>query len=181
MTDKPEQTYEEWRKANPHLMDFVDFLPLLNKESDRGRALISSGILEEQLRKVLIAFMADVPIVKSMTKGPTAPFGSFSARINGAFALGLLSDHEFRDLHLVRSIRNEFAHNVHMSFDKENIKAMCEKFELKAHDYTDGQGKDVMVGPVSQFATAVVSLVLKLTNRPHYVGKERRTVHQWPE
>jgi DNA-binding MltR family transcriptional regulator len=52
--------------------------------------------------------------------------GSFAARINYAYCLGLISPDEFVDLHLMRKIRNYFAHGKEeCSFDDEEVKSMC--------------------------------------------------------
>jgi DNA-binding MltR family transcriptional regulator len=42
--------------------------------------------------------------------------GTFAARIAAAYSMGLISDLEYKDCELIRKIRNEFAHKVHMSF-----------------------------------------------------------------
>jgi len=39
------------------------------------------------------------------------PLGTFSAKVDVAFALGLLSEKSRRDLHNLRKVGNEFAHN----------------------------------------------------------------------
>jgi hypothetical protein len=46
-----------------------------------------------------------------LSAGPQAPLGTFSAKIDAAFQLGLISKPLARDLHLVRRIRNDFAHD----------------------------------------------------------------------
>jgi len=56
--------------------------------------------------------------------------GTFSARIDAAYCLGLLSKDENRDLHLIRKIRNDFAHKlIDMSFESQEIASRCR--ELK--------------------------------------------------
>src|SRR5439155_15958957 len=48
--------------------------------------------------------------------------GRFSARISTAYAVGLISEPVAYDLHLVRSIRNDFAHKQHgLSFSTDRI------------------------------------------------------------
>lgn len=47
-----------------------------------------------------------------MFDGPNAPLATFSARIDFSHRIGVISHHLARDLHLIRRIRNLFAHSV---------------------------------------------------------------------
>lgn len=59
-----------------------------------------------------------------LLEGFNAPLGTFAARIKLCYALGLLTDAQFKDLELVRKIRNEFAHTWdECTFAAEKIKA----------------------------------------------------------
>ncbi|WP_231733257.1 MULTISPECIES: hypothetical protein, partial [unclassified Phenylobacterium] len=51
---------------------------------------------------------------------------------------------------------------------------------LKAHDYESETMGEVLVSPVGQFTTSAVALIMNLTNRPHYVAKQRHIVGKWP-
>ena len=54
------------------------------------------------------------------------PLATFSSRIDLAFVTGLLSQQSQRLLHLIRKIRNDFAHqHLDMSFTDEAIAARC--------------------------------------------------------
>jgi hypothetical protein len=110
----------------------------LKDESPRGVVLISSAMLEEALRELIIAFL--VPNTSSsdtLFNGPTSAFGSFSAKIDVAYRLGLISDKFCRDLHLIRRIRNDIAHNPEsFSFEsasaKERINALSQSHGIYA-------------------------------------------------
>lgn len=61
---------------------------------------------------------------RSLLDGEDGPLNSFSRQIDGAYQLGLISRFFARDLHLVRRIRNEFAHHpFQCSFETENVSA----------------------------------------------------------
>ena len=96
----------------------------LKSESPRGVVLVSATMLEEALRELLIARL--VPNASSsdtLFDGPTAPFGSFSAKIDGAYRLGLVSDRFCRDLHIIRRIRNDVAHKPQgFTFDDTSLR-----------------------------------------------------------
>lgn len=172
---------EELVKKYPNLKEFFPFLDLLQKESDRGQVLISTGFLEQQLKDVLLAFMRDTPESQELFAGANAPLGSFSSRITACFSLGLITEPEHHDLHLLRKIRNSFAHHIHTSFETQSVIDRCALLKHKAHDYVNEQEQKVEVQPSGQFTTAAVGLILSLVNRAHYVAKERREKPNWPQ
>jgi mannitol operon repressor len=63
-------------KTHPHLKEFLPYLDLLNKESDRGKVLVSTGFLEQQLKEVLLAFMLPNDQAADLVGGHNAPLGS---------------------------------------------------------------------------------------------------------
>jgi DNA-binding MltR family transcriptional regulator len=82
-------------------------------ESDRGcvifgTALLSEG-LEELLRSSLRRAPEDNKLIDSLFQG-YAPLSTFSAKIQLAYALGILPRHLKERIELVRRLRNEFAH-----------------------------------------------------------------------
>ena len=175
----PNQTYDEFKAANPHLKDFLLFLDKLREESPRGMVLISCGFLEEQLRQVLLSFFAENKQHAGLVDGGSAPIGTFSARIATCHALTLINDDERHDLDQLRKIRNEFAHSMQASFDLQNIKDRCSNLRLKAHDYSFEELGEVIVSSQGQFTTAATALILNLVNRPHYVSQQRRRPTVW--
>lgn len=83
------------------------------KESERAKVILSAAMLDEALEALLRAFL--VPSADSNDQvfdGPNAALGTFSSRVDFCYRLGLISKKLTRDLHLIRKIRNEFAHNV---------------------------------------------------------------------
>jgi len=71
-------------------------------------------MLDEAISALLRAyFVNDAPIDHALLTKPGAPLSTFSARINTAKALGLLADELYRDLELIRKIRNLAAHFDH--------------------------------------------------------------------
>ncbi|MER9652158.1 MltR family transcriptional regulator [Mesorhizobium sp. M0152] len=85
-------------------------MQLLQDEDERGLVLTSSAFAEDLLGRLIRAFLVDVKATGDLLDGFNAPLGTLSARIKGAFALGLLSPEQFADLEHLRKIRNEFAH-----------------------------------------------------------------------
>ena len=87
------------------------FLNQLDKESDRGCALVAAGYLEDQLKKVLQARMVKhTGPAEEIFEGHEA-LATFSAKIKVAYLLGIVSHEVYSDLNRIRDIRNAFAHS----------------------------------------------------------------------
>jgi DNA-binding MltR family transcriptional regulator len=108
----PQPTELEAALKNLHsrFHEVREFRRMLDYGSHRGCALAAAAFLDERLKQLLSALF--VPgCVEGLLDGATAPLGTLSARILTAQALGLLPPKAARDLHLIRKIRNEFAHS----------------------------------------------------------------------
>jgi hypothetical protein len=151
---------------------YFAFLQELRRESDRGLALIGGAFLDEKLAATLAAFFAtDSP---ALLHGKNAPLGSFSARIETCFALGLIEEVERNECDLIRRIRNEFAHKlVGTSFNQQRIIDLCKNLKSPLPD------KPVRHPPRFQFENAVISMSSRLFYRPEYVAIEKREAKQW--
>jgi mannitol operon repressor len=171
--EPPDQ--EPVEESHPHLKDFFGFLPELNKESDRGRALIACSYLDELMRRILLAFLIERDGTKRLTEGFNAPLGTLSTRTSAAYALGLISEREFKECETLRRIRNRFAHDVYASFDSQDIRDLSRTLTLAAQDYDD-----IVVDARGRYTSAAVALILNLTNRPVYVSRKRRQPDDWP-
>jgi len=82
-------------------------------ESDRACVILGAALLDSALETLLRTFLlasstADDPLFD----GANACLATYSARIEMAFRLRLIDTVFARSLHLVRRIRNDFAHNV---------------------------------------------------------------------
>jgi mannitol operon repressor len=161
-------------ETHPHLTGFIDFLQDFNKETERGAALAAAAMIDDQLGRVIEAFIVPNKGAQALLSGFNAPLGSFSARIAAAFALGLISEAEYRECELIRKVRNEFAHQIKVSFKTEKVAGLCGQLQLSAKSYDN-----VHIDTRGQFTTAAVALILSLTNRPYYVGHMRLQVIDW--
>lgn len=180
MKKKGQDKYAEEEKERPHGWSeeqkkyYAKLLTLLdrhNEESSLGMVLVTSSFIDEQLKEILGSFFTKEKYAKELLDGANAPLGTLSSRINAAAALGLISDEECKNCHLVRKIRNDFAHKVTTSFDDDNIKELCRNLT------GDAPG---MLEPKGKYSTAVMTLVIAFYNRAHYVGKARLKYHSWP-
>ena len=126
------------------------------KESDRAVVILVASLLDEALTSSLKSYLT--PIASSSDEifdGSNAPLGTFSSKINMIHRLGLISSRFCRDLHLVRKIRNSFAHNIFgCTFENGSVKSRIDeliksaigaKIDKKEAELPDGHKGDFIV------------------------------------
>jgi mannitol operon repressor len=158
--------------------DFAElsaFFGELQKETDRGLPLVGAALIDEKLLETLGAFLQAVKAADNLLTKPNAPLGTFAARLDACFALGLVDDHEYGEINLVRKIRNLFAHSRHgITFADERVQGLCASL---TSELPSGGGDDPSAR--YRFTNSVVCLVLRLYYRPKWVELERRQPKVW--
>jgi DNA-binding MltR family transcriptional regulator len=137
-------------------------------ESDRGLVLINATIIDELLRKYLLAHLVKHKDMEKLFNGIGAPLGSFSSRILFSFAVGLLAEDEYRELNLIRKIRNKFAHSVEVSFQTPAIVSYCQSLQHS--------GKIVgeqLFGPREMFALSATLMTVLIESRLTEASSQR--------
>jgi DNA-binding MltR family transcriptional regulator len=111
----------------------MEFRRGLSGETDRGCALMAAEYLSSQLSELLRAhFVDDSSVCDSVLENPNGALSTFSARIEFAYLLGDIGPVARREMHLIRKIRNEFAHEyTPLAFTEDRVAARCR--ELRAH------------------------------------------------
>jgi hypothetical protein len=96
----------------------------LETQTDRGAAIIAAAIVDHFLAGAIEARLILTPDIKDRLFGGEAngPLAHFAAKIDVGFAIGILNDQMWSDLHDVRRIRNKFAHALEpVAFDDSKI------------------------------------------------------------
>jgi DNA-binding MltR family transcriptional regulator len=107
----------------------VEFLLALARESDRGCALMAAAYIDSQIGELLRATLVKEAKVVEALLGQTKPLGTFSARIDMVYAIGLIGMRLHHDLHLIRKIRNDFGHVPDpICFNDTRIASRCKEF-----------------------------------------------------
>lgn len=97
--------------------EFNNFFNDFMEESDRAAIILGAAQIDELLRKVI-----EKKLVGSTEKlfDFNGPMGTFSSKIDMAYALGTINLDFSKKIHLVRKIRNDCAHNIAKVNFKEN-------------------------------------------------------------
>ena len=99
------------KHSNKQWSDF--FTNEFANESDRASVILAAAMLDQAVETLLRAgLVPNSSQSDPLFEGPYAPGGSFSAKIEIAYRVGIISRLEAKNLNLIRKIRNQFAHNV---------------------------------------------------------------------
>jgi mannitol operon repressor len=152
----------------------LDYLHELAKETPRGAVIISCVVIGELLGKTIEAYLRDHKDVKGLLNGGvSAPLGTLSARILMALGLGLIDESEYKNLQILRKIRNHFAHNLHASFDDRKIGDLCEQLDAS------GFPPKASATPATKYKTIATYLIVLLTKRPMIAVGRRLGEKNW--
>jgi hypothetical protein len=140
----------ETRKKKHQWLHF--FRDEFDKESDRAAVILTASMLDETLKDLLESHL--IPCSSSddpLFDGSNAPMGTFSARIECAYRLGLISKNFAKCLHITRKIRNAFAHDVAgCTFSSQSVAARVRALK-QATNAPDKTGKDNLHDPRTCF------------------------------
>lgn len=156
--------------------DLAKFVDELKRETDRGLPLVAAALIDDRLTETLRSFFREVASTAKLLDEGNAPLGTFSARTEACYALGLIDEYEHSEITLIRKVRNEFAHAKHgISFQTPRVKGLCSS--LKSHLPEDADYS--IEEPRFRFTNAAVAIVLRLYHRPDWVALERRQGKSW--
>ena len=162
---------EKWRNLWSGLIK--EFHP---DESDRVIAIVGPTFLDAQLKQLIANFMIDdeTHVNELLHDKGIKPLGSFSARIEAAYCLGLISKEEYHDLDKIRGIRNDFAHKLDLSFTDQSVRDRCNDLKLpKRFSFSSPLQPST---PREFFIASIILLGALLTTRVFEPGHERCVV-----
>ena len=155
------------RAIAPRIESVMAFRAALRTESDRGCALLAAAYLDEQLAEAVRDALVDDEKVAGCLLNSGRALGTFSTRIDMAYLLGLLGPRARRDLHLIRRIRNEFAHYpTTLAFDNDRVANRCGELHFRFEP--DQAARDAFCS-VSVAILAIVHARLS----PHFPAADR--------
>ena len=105
----------------------------LESQTDRGATLIAGAYLEDRLIDAIKARTNRHADIENRFYKGHGPLASFSAKIDLGYLLGIYDETFCRFLHVIRRIRNEFAHQFQpLNFDSQKIRDLCANIAVSA-------------------------------------------------
>jgi DNA-binding MltR family transcriptional regulator len=138
------------------LKEFQDFRTSLIHESDRGSVLMAAAFIEDKLTCLLESyFIENKKVCKQLLKGNGA-LATFSSKIDLTFLLGLISKNIFNDLHILRKIRNDFAHTAsNISFETPSIRDRTKALSTLSKEMLKDNTKAYFMRSMTTILTAI--------------------------
>ncbi len=112
----------------------------LNSQTDRGAAIVGVAWVEEELEAAIRSFLNDDRKAWDRLFGRSGPLSTLSAKIDLARLLGMCSKVITSDLHILREVRNDFAHAITardhsgLTFRSSSIADKCLVLRCVAHE-----------------------------------------------
>ncbi|NEX92650.1 MltR family transcriptional regulator, partial [Caulobacter sp. 17J65-9] len=116
----------------PHQDEYARALAVLEQESPRGRLLVACSLLDEVLRRLLLAYFIQGDTARELVEEHGAPLSSYAARARAAYVLGLLSKAELQDVLALGDLRNIFAHQVEVDYEHPEVRAFAPRLRRAA-------------------------------------------------
>ena len=101
------------------------FMSAIRKQEDQAMVLSLATFLEDTLGRLLLAYFRSCHATKDLVEGFNAPLGTFGSRIKAVYSFGLVTDEQFKDMEILRKVRNHFAHSWEgISFERNDMQAL---------------------------------------------------------
>ena len=159
-----EQAQRNWRRM---VREF-------DGESQRGAALVAAALLDLNLEDLLRAYLVDDREEVEYLLG--TGLQSYGARIRISYALGLISADESNDLRIIQTVRNYFAHNLHVTFEAPEVKSHLAHLRLLHRMLPDAR----RLAPRRQLEQAACMLSVLLVRRLEEVAARRCQIRPEP-
>ncbi|MBZ0261484.1 MAG: DUF4145 domain-containing protein [Hyphomicrobiales bacterium] len=116
------------------LKNILGTLPELYLSAEIGRALSACAMMDNVLSWGIKQKMVSLSTeVEDRIFGGVGPLSNFSSKIDIAFSLSIIDAQMRNQLHIVRKIRNEFAHATkQVNFQTDKILELCKKLALSS-------------------------------------------------
>ena len=106
----------------------------LHAETDRAAVILGTSNLDIMLYRILQKYLLPCATSGDDLFDGEKPLSTFSAKIDLSYRLGLIDEECARALHLIRRIRNDFAHEVsegtlNAGRHRDRVKSLTAKFE----------------------------------------------------
>ena len=154
MEDPSKRTSTAQHAANERysLEKLNRFMSEIRKQDDQAMVLSLATFLEDTLGRLLLAYFRSCKATKELVEGFNAPLGTFGSRIKAVYAFGMVTDDQFKDMEILRKVRNHFAHNWEgVSFERNDIQALIGQLSGYTVDHKpiEGGPREKLLGTLS--------------------------------
>jgi hypothetical protein len=105
---------------------FLDAIKEIETGPDRTVAVVAGSFVEIHLQTAIEAWLVRHDKITPEMFRISGPLGTFGAKINLGFMIGLYTEKPHRELDTIKDIRNAFAHKLEVnSFDNPRMKALA--------------------------------------------------------
>jgi len=109
--------------------DGQKFLDILNEEADLAVVIIGTSYLDACLGALLHRFFVEGSTADRLLDVQGGALGSFQARADACYVLGIINKPLYQDLVTISKIRNQFAHHhLALNFDLPAVAELCTDF-----------------------------------------------------
>lgn len=152
--------------------DWLDFQREVNKETMRGKVLMTAHFLETLLALALRGFLIQGAATDKLLDGFNAPLGTFSAKITACAALGVITESECASLDALRDVRNAFAHAVTPDLERGKAKSGLDRLKAIYGLQSDSQ-PDFVVD------FCILRIIPQFLNRGEHAEVRRLKEQEW--
>src|SRR6516165_7584146 len=100
---------------------FYAVLDELESASPRAAVIVGASFVEDHLTRLIKSRLMDDENALTHFFDQNGALGTFSAKTKLGYLMGLYSQEAWKELETVRSIRNDFAHELRISFDMQSV------------------------------------------------------------
>lgn len=146
------------------------FRRMARGQDERTLVLSLATFVEETLGRLMLAYFRDCKATRELINGFSAPLGTLGSRIKAAYAFGLINEHQYTNLELLRKIRNQFAHNWEgVTLERNDIAAMVGSMNTNPlrGQQPDAKGRDRLFVTMLECCEDLQVFVWHLEKRVH--------------
>jgi DNA-binding MltR family transcriptional regulator len=147
----PTPTEEEQLKTREWIEMFIVHLEI---QEDRSAAITAVSMLEGMLSQALKYRLILNSRLRDQLFGGYGPLATFSAKIDLGYAVGLYNSDTNYDLHVIRRVRNHFAHSFQPRyFFHDDITKLCKSMRtLEVNGWKDLEPRRALMNTIWIFA-----------------------------
>ena len=126
-------------ESNLLVKKFAEIWELLKRESVRGSVIVACAFIEDQLEELLKSRLIVCEKKKDyLFDGANAPIGSMASKIDLAFRTGCIGAKNRESLHILRKLRNDFAHlSSNINFETQSVKDRTERLLFLNREFVE--------------------------------------------